>query len=97
MPDEADDEKKIQPPLPDSLLDSWFLQHFPGRFLDEISESMDLFRFLRSLQARGIENIEALRKGKIGANGKDVVLTDEQAEQIRQHDAVMKRLLPDFV
>jgi hypothetical protein len=54
------------------------LSHFPGRFLDEVSGSMDIFRFLRALQARSIETVEGLRRSFRDQKLKAEDITEEQ-------------------
>lgn len=79
----------------DSLLDSWMLQHFPGRFLDEIDEQMDVFRFLRALDARSVESIEKLRTDYANDSDHKIKLTDAQMAQMDRHDRLINRLLDD--
>lgn len=49
----------MQPELHGSLFDSWMLQHFPGRTLEEIDE-IDILRFMRAMEARALESSERL-------------------------------------
>jgi len=69
------------------------LQHFAGRFLDEIDTEMDIFRFLRALQARGIERIEQTRKEHIKGKIKPDAISSEEWKQIKAHDAKIESLL----
>ena len=93
--EDADDDANPPPSAPDSLLDSWLLQHFPGRFLDEIYEQMDVFRFLRALKARNIENIESLRKRFRDKKIKAEDITSEQWLDIQKHDRIIVQLTTD--
>lgn len=90
--DEEEDTGIEPPSIPDAMLDSWMLQHFPGRFLDEVSETMDIFRFLRALQARNIESIEDIRKQFRQDKLKAENITEEQWKQIKRHDKIMAYL-----
>jgi hypothetical protein len=88
-----DSEGEATPTLSDSLLDSWLLQHFTGRFLDEIDTEMDIFRFLRALQARGIEQTEKTRREHIKGKIKPDAISSEEWKQIKAHDAKIESLL----
>lgn len=77
------------------MLDSWLLQHFPGRFLDEVSTSMDIFRFLRAIEARGIESIEKLRKEYLAGGDNKPKPTPEQWKQIDKHDELFDWITRD--
>lgn len=74
---------------PDDLLDAWLLKGFPGRFLEEIDSAMDWNRYLRSLEAERVEQIEARRilylAGKIKADD----ISDGEWLAIDAHDAMM--------
>ena len=91
--DEPEDAEIEPPPIPESILDSWMLTHFPGRFLDEITNSMDIYRFLRSLQARGIEAIEDTRERFRENKIKSDEITEDQWKEIRRHDRMMAYLI----
>jgi len=80
----------------DALLDSWLLQHFSGRFLDEIDTQMDVFRFLKAIQARGIERIEQTRKDQIKGKIKAADISTDEWKQIKRHDLIMDRLIGDL-
>lgn len=80
------------PALSDAMLDSWLLQHFPGRFLDEISADMDVFRFLRALEARGIETVERIRREYLDGGDDKRKPTPEQWEQIDANDELFDAL-----
>lgn len=67
------------------------LQHFPGRFLDEMAD-MDIFRFLRALEARGIETIERVRREYLGGGDDKRNPTPEQWKQIDAHDKLFDAL-----
>lgn len=71
--------------FPDSLVDAYLLQQFPGKTLDELDQ-MDWARYNRALRARYITDIEDTAKlyksHKIQA--KDVSAT--KWERIRQND-----------
>jgi len=54
---------------------------------------MDIFRFLRALQARGIERIEKTRKEQIKGEIKPESISSEEWKQIREHDAKIESLL----
>lgn len=49
----------MQPELHGSLFDSWMLQHFPGRTLEEL-DNIDILRFMRAMEARALESTERL-------------------------------------
>jgi hypothetical protein len=98
LPEDFDIDEKLDndipaPAVPDSLLDSWMLTHFPGRFLDEMHAEMDIFRFLRAIQARNIESIENTRRQYFDRKLKQDDITAEQWEEIRHHDKLMAYLL----
>ena len=80
----------------DALLDSWLLQHFSGRFLDEIDTQMDVFRFLRAVQARSIERIEQVRKDQIKGKIKAADTSGDEWKQIKRHDLLVDRLIGDL-
>ena len=69
------------------------MQHFTGRFLDEIDTEMDIFRFLRALQARGIEQTEKTRREHIKGKIKPDAISSEEWKQIKAHDAKIESLL----
>ena len=56
---------------------------------------MDVLRFLRALEARGIESVERIREQFLNGGEKKITPTDEQWERIRDHDDIMDDLLRD--
>ena len=54
---------------------------------------MDVFRFLRALEARGIETIERIRRDYVNGGDDKPKPTKEQWERIQDHDEIMDGLL----
>lgn len=54
--------------MPDSLVDAWLLERFPGKTLEEL-DNMNWVRFMRAMEAQELCDIEgkksALTKGLI--------------------------------
>lgn len=77
----------MQPELHGSLFDSWMLQHFPGRTLEEIDQ-IDILRFMRAMEARALESTERLAAN---INSKKVKATDidkADLERILNNDSL---------
>ncbi len=83
------------PELHDSLFDSWLLQNFPGRTLDEL-DNMNILRYLQAMQAREMETVDGVRRQVTKKNGKvkgsdlskeewkDILELDELVEQYKK-------------
>lgn len=85
------------PELHDSLFDSWLLQNFPGRTLDEL-DNMDVLRYMRALEARSLETTDGMRRqvqkkggGKVGDE-----LTKEQWKEILDLDKLVEEYKQRF-
>jgi len=61
------------------------LEHFPGRFLDEI-DGMDWGRYMRAMKARRVERTETQRRIAIDDPDK---MTAELARLILEHDELV--------
>ena len=77
--------------MSDALFDSYMLQNFPGRTLEEI-DNIDALRFFRAMGARNIESVESLRKQQQSGvkNAKDIPASTFR--KFLEHD----RLFSDF-
>ncbi len=83
------------PDLHDSLFDSWLLNNFPGRTLDEL-DNMDILRYMRAMEARGMEGMENTRRQVTKKDGKikgsdlskedwlEILELDDLVEQYKQ-------------
>ena len=64
------------------------MRNFPGRTLDEL-DRMDWPRYLRALEAAGIERVEDKRQQHIAGELGEEKLSAEIWEQIREHDELI--------
>lgn len=82
------------PELNDALFDSWLLEQFPGRTLDEL-DNMDIFRYLRSMEARNLDNLETMRKEQTKKGGKLKAsdISQKDWKRIKEHDEIIQ----DFI
>lgn len=71
---------------PEELVDSWLLQLFPGRTLDEL-DMMDWGRLWRALSARQVEHVEKRRIDFLAGTVKE--LTKDEWDQIRAHEELV--------
>jgi len=80
--------------FPESLIDAYLLQQFPGKTLDELDQ-MDWARYNRALRARYITDIEdtvrLFKSQKIKAKN----ISAKKWEQIRLHDELMFKYYSD--
>lgn len=73
----------------DALFDSYLLQHFPGRTLEEI-EKMDVLRWMRALDARNLESVEEIRKDQIKGKKKAGDIPTKILKQFIEHDELFE-------
>jgi hypothetical protein len=72
------------------LIDSWLLNLFPGRTLEELDE-MDLNRFYRAKLAQQIQFVEERRKLFLQGKLKSKDLTVREWEMIVEHDRLLNQ------
>lgn len=70
------------------MIDSWLLNLFPGRTLEELDQ-MDLNRLYRAKMAERIQTVEARRKLFLQGKLKSKDLTVQEWEMIVEHDALV--------
>jgi len=70
------------------LIDSWLLQRFPGRTLEEL-DMMDWPRYLKAMQAGNIEDIETKNMLQLTGKLKSEDITADEWKQIREHDEMV--------
>lgn len=77
----------VDPDVDNSLFDSFLLQQFPGRTLEEL-DGMDVLRYFRAIDARRIDTLEEMafktQTGKL--KGSDV--SKEDWEEIRENQKI---------
>ena len=75
--------------MSDALFDSYMLQNFPGRTLEEL-DSIDALRFFRAMGARSIESVENLREQQQAGikKGKDIPASTYR--KILEHDKLYR-------
>lgn len=85
------------PELHDSLFDSWLLQNFPGRTLDELDD-MNILRYLQAMQAREMESIDGVRRQVTKKDGKvkGSDLSPEEWENILELDDLVEQYKKRF-
>lgn len=69
-------------------MDSFLLQQFPGRFLEEIDE-IDYVRLMRALTVRSIGETEQLKLSYVRGLLKSSQISSKQWERIAEHDNLM--------
>ncbi len=77
----------MQPELHGSLFDSWMLQHFPGRTLEEIDQ-IDILRFMRAMDARALESTERLAANINSKKAKATEVPAADLERIFENDSL---------
>lgn len=75
--------------MSDALFDSYMLQNFPGKTLEEIDQ-IDILRFFRAMDARSVENIETQRRSQIKGKVKASEISKEIIEKFTVHDKMFK-------
>lgn len=75
--------------MSDALFDSYMLNNFPGRTLDELDD-MDALRFFRAMAARSIQTVEDTRvEQKAGIKkGKDI--PKHMYKKFLEHDRIYR-------
>ncbi len=76
------------------MVDSWLLEMFPGRTLEEL-DSMDWYRLQRALQVRHIRHVEEMRRQLRSGAIKGDKLDQTIALEIKAHDELYARFCPD--
>lgn len=75
--------------MPDALVDSWLLERFPGKTLEEL-DNIDWPRFMRAMEAQEICDIEskktALTKGLI----KGSAVTRRDLSRMKRNDEIYR-------
>ncbi len=77
--------------MSDALFDSYMLQNFPGRTLEEL-DNIDALRFFRAMGARNIETVENLREQQQAGIKKGKDIPSSTYRKILEHD----RLYQEF-
>lgn len=75
----------MAPELHGSLFDSWLLSNFPGRTLEEL-DNMNVLRYMRAMDARGLESVERLRADILESKKKSTDVPKEEYEAIEVND-----------
>ena len=75
--------------MSDALFDSYMLQNFPGRTLEEI-DGIDALRFFRAMGARNIETVENLREQQQAGIKKGKDIPASTYKKILEHDRLYK-------
>jgi len=73
----------------DALFDSYMLENFPGRTLDEL-DSMDSLRFFRAMGARNISMVENLREQQMTGSKKGNEIPASTYKKILEHDKTFR-------
>lgn len=76
------------------MIDSWLLEMFPGRTLEEL-DGMDWYRLQRALQAKHIRHVEEMRRQLKTGKIKGDKLDQSIALEIKFHDELYARYHPD--
>ena len=82
------------PDLHDALFDSWLLEQFPGRTLEEL-DTINIFRYLKAMEARGLETLEKTRKEVMKKDSKLKAsdLPKGEWERIKEYDDLEKEYI----
>ena len=82
------------PDLHDALFDSWLLEQFPGRTLEEL-DTINIFRYLKAMEARGLETLEKTRVEIMKKDGKLKAsdLPKKEFEKIKECDEIEKEYI----
>lgn len=75
----------MAPELHNSLFDSWLLSNFPGRTLEEL-DSMNILRYMRAMDARGIESSERIYTNIMKNKIKSTDVPKEDYERVLEND-----------
>ena len=73
----------------DALFDSYMLENFPGRTLDEL-DSMDSLRFFRAMGARNISMVENVREQQMLGTKKGNEIPSATYKKILEHDKIFR-------
>lgn len=76
--------------MSDALFDSYMLNNFPGRTLDELDE-MDALRFFRAMAARSIQTVEDLRVDQQTGVKKGKDIPNHVYKRFLEHDRIFKQ------
>lgn len=75
--------------MSDALFDSYMLQNFPGRTLEEL-DNIDALRFFRAMGARSIETVENLREQQMAGIKKGKDIPAPTYKKFLEHDRLYK-------
>ena len=75
--------------MSDALFDSYMLNNFPGRTLDELDE-MDALRFFRAMAARSIQTVEDLRIDQQSGIKKGKDIPKHIYKRFLEHDRIYR-------
>jgi len=75
--------------MSDALFDSYMLNNFPGRTLDELDE-MDALRFFRAMAARSIQTVEDLRVDQQSGIKKGKDIPKHIYKRFLEHDRIYR-------
>lgn len=76
------------------MIDSWLLEMFPGRTLEEL-DNMDWYRLQRALQSKHVRHVEEMRRQVKTGKVKGDKLDQSIALEIKAHDELYARYHPD--
>ena len=75
--------------MSDALFDSYMLNNFPGRTLDELDE-MDALRFFRAMAARSIQTVEDFRDEQQAGIKKGKDIPKHIYKKFLEHDRIFR-------